>query len=85
MKKRKTLTDHYSPEPGSARFVADVKVGEFPSLLPGDAAHGTLKGMLAGGDTPVLAGLCLAIAFEDGDDRLFFMNVESQVEFLRCV
>ena len=73
------------PEAATAGFVADVKIGEWAVLFFGDAADGSLEGVLGGGDGSVVAGFCVAVTFEDGDDGLFFMNVESEVECLRCV
>ena len=68
------------PEAASAGLVADVQVGEPAVLLLGDAAHGALQGVLGGGDAAVLARLGVATAFQDGDDGLFFMHIESDVE-----
>ncbi len=69
------------PEAASARLVADVEVGEPALLLAGDAAHGALQGVLGGGDAAVGAGFGVALRFEEGDDGLFFMHVESDVEW----
>lgn len=72
------------PKPATAGFVADVEVGEWKVLIFGDAPYGSLEGVLGGGDGTVVARFGVAMRFEDGDDGLFFMNVESEVECLRC-
>lgn len=43
-------------------------------LLFDDVPGGALKGVWGGGDTAVLARFGVAIAFEDGDDGLFFFG-----------
>ena len=73
------------PEAAPAGFIADVKVGELAVLLLGDAPNGTFQGVLGGGNAAVVAGLRVTVALEDGDDGLFFMNVESEVECARRV
>ncbi len=72
------------PEPATARFVADVEIAELPVLVLGDAPHGPLQGVLGSGDGPVVTGFGFPICFEDGDDGFCFMDVESDVECLRC-
>ena len=74
-----------NPEPASAGFVANVEVGELAVLAFSDAAHSSLQGVLGGGDAAVVTRLGITIGFEDGDDSFFFMDVESDVEFARCV
>ena len=78
----KTTSD---PESASARFVADVEVAEGAILTLGNAPHGSLQGMLGGGDGAVVAWLGLALRVEDCDDSFCFMHVESEVECLWCV
>ena len=72
------------PEAASAGLVADVEVGKLALLAFGNAAEGPLKTMLAGCDAAVVAGLGIAIRFEDGDDSFRFMDVEADVECARC-
>jgi hypothetical protein len=62
-----------------------VKVGEFAFLLLGDPAHGSFKGVLGGADRAVVAGFGFTVGFEDRNDSFCFMDVESEVEFPRCV
>lgn len=73
------------PESATAGLVADVEIAKFPVLVLGDAAHGALQGVLGGGDSPVVSRFGVAIRFQDGDDGFCFMDVESEVECLRCV
>jgi hypothetical protein len=68
------------PKAASAGLVADVEVGKLATLGLGNPAHGPLQGVLGGGDAAVLARLRVAVGLEDGDDGLFFMDVESDVE-----
>ena len=73
------------PKSASARFVANVEIREFAILVFGNLAYHLFKSVLCGGDGTVVARFGIAIAFEDGDDSFCFMNVESEVECLRCV
>ena len=73
------------PETTAAGFVAYVEIGELALLVLGDAPHGPFKGVLGGFNRAVVAGLGIAVRFQDGDDSFFFMNVESEVECLWCV
>lgn len=73
------------PESASARLVADLEIRELAFLLLGDAADRPLQRVLGGGDAAVLAGLGVPVGLEQGDDGFFFMDVESDIEFLRCV
>ena len=56
---------------------------EIPAL--GDAPHDPFQGVLGGGDGSVVLGFGLAVGFQGGDDGFCFMDVESDVECLRCV
>ena len=72
------------PKSASARFIANVEVGEFPVLLFGNTTYGALQGKLGSGDVAVVAGFGITVGFEDGDDSFCFMDVESEIECLRC-
>ncbi len=72
------------PKSASARFVANVKVAELDVLFFDNAPHRPLESMLSGGDGSVVSWFGIAITFENGDDSFCFMNVESEVECLRC-
>ena len=72
------------PKSASARFVANVKIGEFAILALGDSTHRSLQSVLGGGDGTVVTRFGIAVTFENGDDSFCFMNVESDVERLRC-
>jgi hypothetical protein len=65
--------------------LAHVEVGELALLVFGDAAHGMPQGVNGCGDGPVMPRFGLAVGFEDGNDSLCFMDVESEVKSLRCV
>jgi hypothetical protein len=73
-----------NPKFASARFVANVKVGELAVLFFDDASHRSFKGVLGSGNASVVAGFGITIRFEDCDDSFFFMDVESEVECMRC-
>ncbi|OYU74083.1 MAG: hypothetical protein CFE32_18940 [Alphaproteobacteria bacterium PA3] len=73
------------PESAPAGFVADVQILEASVLLLGNAPDGALQGVLGGGDAAVVARHCVAVALKDGNDGLFFMDVESEVECARRV
>ena len=51
----------------------------------GDTANASLQSVLGSGNGAVVARFGFAVTFEDGDDGLFFMDVESEVECLWCV
>ncbi len=44
--------------------------------------HNSFESVLGAGDGAVVSRLGITIRFEDGDDGLCFMNVESEVECL---
>ena len=73
------------PEAASARFVADVEIGEGAVVAFGDPTDGAFQDMLGGVDFPVKAGLRVAFVFEDGDGCFFFMHIKSEVECAWCV
>jgi hypothetical protein len=62
-----------------------MEIGELAVLSFGDLAHNSLKSMLCGGNGSVMAWFGIAITFKDGNDSFCFMDVESEVECLRCV
>ena len=69
------------PHAAAARFVTDVEVGQGDAPGLGDAAKHLLDARLAGDDAAVAADLALGAGIGDGDGSLFFMDVESDVEF----
>ena len=73
------------PKSTPARFVTNMKVGKFSLLGFGNASHRSFEGVLGGVDGAVMSWLGFAVTFENGDDSFCFMNVESEIECLRCV
>lgn len=83
------LDPHFEKAPGdpettSAGFVANVEVGQFSSLGFGNASHGAFEGVLGGADGAVVSRFGFSVGFENGDDSFCFMNIESEIECLRC-
>jgi len=73
------------PKTAPTRLITHVEIGEIASVGFGDAANASLQSVLGSGNGAVVARFGFAVTFEDGDDGLFFMDVESEVECLWCV
>jgi len=73
------------PKSASTGLVADVKVAECELLGLADGPHGFFKSVLGGSKDAELLGIIVALGAEQSGHGLFFMYVESDVEFFRCV
>ena len=73
------------PKTAPTRLITHVEIGEIASVGFGDAANASLQSVLGSGNGAVVARFGFAVTFEDGDDGLFFMDIESEVECPRCV
>ena len=73
------------PHATTTGLIANVKLRKPDLVSLGDAPHHPLQHDLGGGDAAVAADFTLGAGFGEGNRSLFFMDVESDVQFGRRV